>query len=114
MRAEWSDHGQGGAARTLRLRPAPSRFGPVTLTGCAALAFFTACAPIATLTRPEGSGGWSADRRRAELGQRAQAAGVTFEPPAAAGPAAAPPDATSAPRGPARPGATPAGGSCPT
>jgi outer membrane protein TolC len=43
----------------------------------AAILALSACA---TLTRPEGDGGWSAARRREELARRAVAAGVTLEP----------------------------------
>src|SRR5262245_35433601 len=39
-----------------------------TLSGCA------------LLTRPEGNGGWSAERRRQELGVLADRAGVTLAP----------------------------------
>jgi outer membrane protein TolC len=37
-----------------------------------------ACAPLDRLTRPEGDGGWSQERRREELGRLATAAGADF------------------------------------
>jgi len=49
-------------------------------------------AACATMTRPEGSGGWSAERRRAELATRAASASVELEPAPAARPAGAPLD----------------------
>ncbi|MCC6763964.1 MAG: TolC family protein [Deltaproteobacteria bacterium] len=49
------------------------------------------CRSIATLTRPEGDGGWPAARRAAELERRAEAAAVTLAPDGApAGGAARP------------------------
>jgi outer membrane protein TolC len=38
------------------------------------------CGPVAMLTRPEGDGGWSAERRTQELERRAEAAAVTLAP----------------------------------
>jgi outer membrane protein TolC len=38
------------------------------------------CATMATLTRPEGDGGWSPTRRQQELAQRAAVSGVVFNP----------------------------------
>jgi outer membrane protein TolC len=43
------------------------------------LAWLTACGPVAMLTRPEGDGGWSAERRTRELDRSAQAAAVDLE-----------------------------------
>jgi outer membrane protein TolC len=37
------------------------------------------CAPIQVLTRPDGDGGWTAERRREELAERAQAAAVPLD-----------------------------------
>jgi outer membrane protein TolC len=45
-----------------------------------ALAAVVALSACATLTRPEGDGGWSAERRREELARRATAARVVLEP----------------------------------
>jgi outer membrane protein len=46
------------------------------------------CGPVATLTRPEGDGGWSVERRHDELSGLAARAGVALEPaPSAAVPA---------------------------
>jgi outer membrane protein TolC len=39
-----------------------------------------ACGPLARLTRAEGDGGWSPERRRQELLERAVTAGVTIDP----------------------------------
>jgi outer membrane protein len=53
------------------------------------LVLAAACGPVHMLTRPEGDGGWSPARRRAEIETRAAAAGVHLDatPPAApAGP----------------------------
>ena len=45
-----------------------------------AVAVLIALSACATLTRPEGDGGWSAERRREELARRAVTAGVALEP----------------------------------
>jgi outer membrane protein TolC len=39
-----------------------------------------ACGPVALLTRPDGDGGWTAERRTRELERRASAAAVDLEP----------------------------------
>ena len=55
----------------------------------AALVAGVGCHPVALMTRPEGDGGWTAARRRDELGARAIRAGVALDPSAAdAGPRA--------------------------
>jgi len=56
--------------------------------------FVAGCGTVATFTRPEGDGGWSAARRRAELATIATRAGVALDgtSPAPAAPAAAPAD----------------------
>ncbi len=41
----------------------------------------TGCGALASLTRPEGSGGWSPEQRRQELARRADAAGVELDQP---------------------------------
>jgi len=51
-----------------------------------ALAWAAGCGPVAMLTRPEGNGGWSAERRTHELERRASAAAVDLQ--AAPAPAA--------------------------
>jgi outer membrane protein len=43
------------------------------------LPLLVACGPVAVMTRPEGDGGWSAERRREELSRRAASAGVDLE-----------------------------------
>lgn len=58
----------------------------------AALALAVACGPARVLTRPDGDGGWTAERRREELARRASAAAVALEPDA---PAPAPDDVSS-------------------
>jgi outer membrane protein len=51
--------------------------------GIAALVVVAAaCGPARVLTRPEGNGGWSAERRQDELARRAAAAAVALEPDA--------------------------------
>jgi outer membrane protein len=68
------------------------------------LSVLMGCNALASLTRPEGDGGWSRAQRDRELAQRAAAAGVEFEPPAegtqkptpAPGPQAAPLDLRTA------------------
>ena len=63
----------------------------------AAVVLLTACGPARLLTRPEGNGGWSPERRQEELSARAAAAGVDLGPsgaaaePSATGPPARPP-----------------------
>jgi outer membrane protein TolC len=52
------------------------------------LALAAVLAGCATLTRPEGNGGWSPARRHAELAERAAVAGVPFADTAATTPAA--------------------------
>ena len=42
------------------------------------MVLLAACGPARTLTRPEGNGGWSPERRQEELTARATAAGVDF------------------------------------
>jgi outer membrane protein len=49
---------------------------------CLAVAVVVLLSACATLTRPEGDGGWSAERRRDELARRAAAARVALEPAA--------------------------------
>ncbi len=58
----------------------------------------TGCGTVATLTRPDGNGGWSPEQRSRELAQRAAVAGAEFSPPPdqTAPPAAVP----AAPSGP--------------
>lgn len=41
---------------------------------------FAACGPVRTLTRPDGNGGWSAERRGSEMAQRAERARVDLAP----------------------------------
>ena len=48
--------------------------------GIAGLIMTIACGPARMLTRPEGNGGWSAERRQDELARRASAAAVALEP----------------------------------
>jgi outer membrane protein TolC len=57
------------------------------------LALVSACGVTRTLSRPEGNGGWTAEKRRDELAKRAEIAGVRF--PTAESAAAAPPSAKS-------------------
>ena len=45
-----------------------------------ALAFAAGCGAVQVLTRPEGSGGWSPERRTEELQRRATAAAVSLDP----------------------------------
>jgi outer membrane protein len=45
-----------------------------------ALAFATGCGATRVLTRPEGNGGWSPERRTEELQRRATAAAVSLDP----------------------------------
>lgn len=56
----------------------------------APLVLCAACGPVAMLTKPEGDGGWSVERRTQELERRATAAAVALRPdaarPAATGP----------------------------
>jgi uncharacterized protein YceK len=40
------------------------------------------CGAVARVTRPEGDGGWSAERRQKEVATHAAAAGVALEAPA--------------------------------
>jgi outer membrane protein len=66
----------------------PDRWAAVTMV------LLAACGPARTLTRPEGNGGWSPERRQEELTARATAAGVDFGTtarPSATEPAAGPP-----------------------
>ncbi|MCW5890800.1 MAG: TolC family protein [bacterium] len=71
------------------------RRGELVLVASAALAL-AACGPVAVLTKPEGDGGWSVQRRQAELAARAAAAAVPLdggagdEAPVPAGPLALP------------------------
>jgi outer membrane protein TolC len=44
------------------------------------LVLLGACAPLSTFTKPEGTGGWSPERRQEEVRTRAQAAGVPLAP----------------------------------
>lgn len=46
-----------------------------------ALPVMTGCGTLATLTRPEGDGGWSREQREHELAERANNAGVEFGQP---------------------------------
>jgi len=48
----------------------------------ATLLLAVACGPARVLTRPEGNGGWTAERRQDELARRASAAAVALEPEA--------------------------------
>jgi outer membrane protein TolC len=43
------------------------------------LPLLLACGPVAVLTRPDGDGGWSPERRHEELSRRAASAGVDLE-----------------------------------
>jgi len=61
---------------------------------------FAACSPVATLTRPEGNGGWRAERREQELSRRAATAGVEFETSDSAQPAPEKGHGPSIPDGP--------------
>ncbi len=57
----------------------------------APLVALAACGPVAMLTRPEGAGGWTAERRAQELARRAEAAAVELAPePMVDAPAGAP------------------------
>ena len=68
----------------------------------AAVVLLTACGPARLLTRPEGNGGWSPERRQEELAARAAAAGVDLgrsgatAEPSATGPPAGPLDLPAA------------------
>ena len=68
----------------------------------AAVVLLTACGPARLLTRPEGNGGWSPERRQEELSARAAAAGVDLGPsgdtavPSTTGPPARPLDLPTA------------------
>jgi len=44
------------------------------------LVLLGACAPLSTFTKPEGTGGWSPERRQEEVRTRAEAAGVPLVP----------------------------------
>jgi outer membrane protein TolC len=57
-----------------------------------ALGLASACGPAHVLTRPEGNGGWSPERRTEELARRASAAAVALDPEA---PPATPEDVTT-------------------
>jgi outer membrane protein TolC len=66
--------GEAPASRTARRTLVP-RTAPFV-----ALALLSACAPLSTLTKPEGTGGWSTERRQDEIRTRAQVAGVPLAP----------------------------------
>jgi len=53
------------------------------------------CGAVASLTRPEGDGGWSPERRSRELAQRAAAAGADFGPAVSAPPPKSEPPANA-------------------
>jgi outer membrane protein TolC len=107
-----------------RARPAlaPTRGArPVLALSCALLAL-GGCAGWRAFTRPEGDGGWSAERRRAEVEKAGQAAGVAVDGVSVTpqeAPSVPPEDGDSAGRGapasqpdadlPLAPGAGPAG-----
>jgi outer membrane protein TolC len=61
------------------------------IAALATLALVSSCGVTRTLSRPEGNGGWTAEKRRDELAQRAKLAGVSF--PAADSAGSAPPSA---------------------
>ena len=48
------------------------------IAALATLALVSSCSVTRTLSRPEGNGGWTAEKRRDELARRAELAGVRF------------------------------------
>ena len=76
MASTVSPPSRGGAAVRDELRSRRRWRTPLVVP----LVLAAACGPVAMLTRPEGDGGWSTDRRAHELDRFATAAAVTLAP----------------------------------
>ena len=73
------------------------RASPLLRAGLCLLPLLAGCSALAPITKPEGGGGWSEERRGSELGRAAAAAEVPWQTASPASASLPPPEASDAP-----------------